>query len=308
MKILFVSSGNAIDGISPIIKNQGDSLVNLGVSVSFYTIKGKGFYGYFKNIWLLRNYLNVNKFDIIHAHYLLSAIVVTLTFHKRIVVSLMGSDVKSKGYYKFIIRFFNSFFWEQLIVKSNDMKKTVGIESALVIPNGVNMEVFKPLPKVDSLIKIGWDPNKKHILFAADPSRKVKNFDLAKKSFDLLDNRNIDLHFLVNIPNSEAVYYYNAADLVLLTSFWEGSPNVIKEAMSCNKPIVSTNIGDVEWIFGPTNGCYMSEFNPFNIKSAIEEAIIFAEKFNSTEGQKRLLELGLNSESIALQILDTYKT
>ena len=50
MRILFVSSGNSNEGISPIIKNQGESLRKEGVDVDYYTIKGKGIIGYLINI------------------------------------------------------------------------------------------------------------------------------------------------------------------------------------------------------------------------------------------------------------------
>lgn len=93
MKVLFVSSGNSEFGISPIIKNQGESLKQNGIDLYYFTIKGKGIKGYLKNIPILKKYLKNHNYDIIHAHYSLSAIVATLSGAKPLVVSLMGSDI-----------------------------------------------------------------------------------------------------------------------------------------------------------------------------------------------------------------------
>ena len=68
MKVLFVSSGNSNIGISPIVKKQGESLQNEGMSLSFFTIKGKGILGYLKNINKLKRRINEYQPDLIHAH------------------------------------------------------------------------------------------------------------------------------------------------------------------------------------------------------------------------------------------------
>ena len=102
-------------------------------------------------------------------------------------------------------------------------------------------------------------------------------------------------------------YYMNAADVLLLTSLWEGSPNVIKEAMACNCPIVSTDVGDVRWVFGETEGCYLTSFDPEDVADKIKLALVFAEEKNRTNGRKRIIEFGLDTETIANKIIDVYK-
>jgi len=98
----------------------------------------------------------------------------------------------------------------------------------------------------------------------------------------------------------------NASDLLLLTSFYEGSPNIIKEAMACCLPIVSTTVGDVRATIGNTEGCYISSFDPVDVKENIEKAIIYGKRtngrgnikfLNSKEISKRLFEIynGLNT-------------
>ena len=102
IKVLFVSSGNSVEGISPIIKNQGESLREK-IELTYFTIKGKGVKGYLKATLGLRKHLKQNKYNIVHAHYSLSAFTASLAGAKPLVVSLMGSDVKTKYIYKFII-------------------------------------------------------------------------------------------------------------------------------------------------------------------------------------------------------------
>lgn len=303
MNILFVSRDNISVGISPIVKNQGDSLIDNGVRLNYFAIKGKGLKGYLKAIYGLKKHLKQNEYDIIHAHYSLSAYVASLAGAKPLVVSLMGSDVKSNFFYRWFIIFFNFFFWSKTIVKSVDMKSSLLVKELEVVPNGVDFRKFKLISKIVSLEKTGWDVAKKHILFAANPYRYVKNYKLAKEAFALLSIDGLELHYLDDVVNKDMPYYYNAADVVLLTSLWEGSPNVIKEAMACNTPIVSTDVGDVKDIIGKTNGCYIARGNPIEISLKIQEAL----KFNGkTTGRENIRHL--DSRIIANRIINIYNS
>ncbi|MEW7277935.1 glycosyltransferase family 4 protein [Aquimarina sp. 2201CG1-2-11] len=301
MEILFISSGNTKSGISPIIKNQGQSLINLGHKVTFYTIKGKGLKGYFNNIFTLRRFLKNKNFDVIHAHYSLSAMVASLSGAQPLVASLMGSDVKASGLLKYMIRFFNRLFWKKVIVKSEDMKISAGLKESYIIPNGVDFEKFTPKDRNKSIEITQWDSSKKHILFAANPGRYEKNFVLAKQAFELLNDPSLELQVLIDIPNEKMVHYFNSADVILLTSLWEGSPNVIKEAMACNCKIVAVDVGDVKKVISNTQGCFVTSFNVKEIASTIKGALLLEYK---TKGRNHIQYL--NSSHIAQQIINIY--
>ena len=282
IKVLFVSSGNSADGISPITKNQGDSLMNL-VHLDYFTIDGKGVKGYIKATRNLRKVLSNDNYDIIHAHYSLSAYVASMAGAKPLIVSLMGSDVKSKHIYKLILKIFNFLFWNRIIVKSEDMKNSLKISNVAIIPNGVDFKKFRPLDRIKALKIVNWHSSKKHILFAANPKRPEKNYKLAKAAFDLLDTKTIELHHLEDIPNEKMPYYFNASDVIILTSLWEGSPNVIKEAMACNIPIVATDVGDINKVIGNTRGCYIVENSPKDVSERLLDALKFNRKTNGRE-------------------------
>jgi glycosyltransferase involved in cell wall biosynthesis len=115
-------------------------------------------------------------------------------------------------------------------------------------------------------------------LFVSNPSRPEQNFKLACEAVNLIKDIRINLITLSDVDNSLLVYYYNAADFLILTSYHEGSPNVIKEAMACNCPIVATDDGDIRWVIGDTEGCYITSFDPADVAEKIKMALEFSEK------------------------------
>lgn len=312
MRILFIASGNH-GNVSPVVKNQGDSLVALGHEVEYYLIVGKGIKGYLKHVIPLHNYLRNHHYDAVHAHYSLTAFVASLAGTRPLVVSLLGSDVKASNAFKWIIRTFDFLFgWQSIIVKSQDMLQSLGITKAQIMPNGVNTDRFQPMKKKECQMKLGWKSEAKHVLFPANPDRPEKDYALANAALDKLRDKlkingvSIEMHYFVNVPNEETPYHYNAADVVLMTSKWEGSPNAIKEALACNRPIVATDMGDVRERFGipSLDGCYVAKSRePKELAGLIELAL----SYDSTTGREKIFADGLTTELVAEKLLDIYK-
>lgn len=302
MKVLFVVSGNHGE-ISPIVKNQADALVSAGAEVDYFLICGKGVRGYARNVKPLRQYLRTHSYDAIHAHYSLSGFVASIAGDKPLIVSLMGSDVKASGWYKFIIKLFAKVFsWKAVIIKSYDMYRSLGMRHAVIVPNGVNMERFKSMKKEKCITMLGWNPTKKHILFPANVSRPEKDFALALSAIEQL--KDVDIHTFDNVPNAETPCWYNAADVVLMTSKWEGSPNAIKEAMACGCPIVSVAVGDVAERTEGVDGCYIVPTRePKDIADALKQALAVSQR---TKGREKIKADGLTNEQVARQIMELY--
>lgn len=330
MKILFISSGNArhVD-VSPFITAQGKSLINLGHHVDFYPLRGKGLFGYLKNVAPLREVIGKKGYDVLHAHYSLSGIIAYFAGKQakrytgqsrgatkpapgpKIVVSLLGSDINGKGYRRFMLRRL-SYMWDAIIVKSQEMKTKLGLENVDLIPNGVDLDAFIELNSASCRADLHLKQEKKYILFAADPQRQVKNFPLAQAAHAHLIADSPDFTpdkcelVTLGATRHELIpKYINACDVLLLTSLWEGSPNIIKEAMACNCPIVSTKVGDVEWLFGDLEGCYLAEADPTDVAQKLHEAL---EHQTKTAGRDRIFELGLDSGSVATRLVELYET
>ncbi len=303
MKVLFVSSGNTKFGISPIIKNQGLSISKQGVSVSYFNIKGKGLFGYLKNIFILGNYVRKEDINLIHAHYSLSAFVAAISSRKPVVASLMGSDVHKSVFMRKLIIFFTRYIWKITIVKSENMKEILGINSIVVIPNGVDLNVLKPIELSVAKKHTNFPENKKIVLFFANPERKEKNYTLAEKAIEILNDNGVSLQVVHGVDFHDVPFYLNASDVVLMTSISEGSPNVIKEAMACNTSIIATDVGDIKAIIGSTPGCYITSFDPVDVASKLKKALEFNGK---TQGRDNILHL--DSNIIADRIISIYES
>ena len=300
----FVAGGNH-GKISPVVKAQGDSLQQAGIDVSYFLIKGKGIRGYIRQIRPLHLYCKEHSFDLIHAHYSYSAYVASLAGVSPLVVSLMGSDVKASPAKAWLICIATVLFrWRNVIVKSKSMASDLRIRSRVhVVPNGVDMGLFSPMDKNLCRERQGWENGFKHILFPANPTRPEKDFQLARASIDLLDLP-CRVHVFDHVEHKETVFHYNASDVVLLTSKWEGSPNVIKEAMACGCPIVSVDVGDVRERIEGVNGCFVAQTrSPEELAALLKEAFAFE---GQTEGRDAIFAAGLSNDVIVSKLKDIY--
>lgn len=108
---------------------------------------------------------------------------------------------------------------------------------------GVNYEVFKPIEKKEAIRYLGLEDNKKYVLFSDVSNTSIKRRDIAENIVKCLGG-NYSLLIMCGVKPQEVPYYINASDFLLLTSDEEGSPNIIREALSLNKSVFSVEVGD----------------------------------------------------------------
>jgi glycosyltransferase involved in cell wall biosynthesis len=303
VKILFVSSGNRSQGKpSILIENQANSLKSYG-EIDIYLIDSPGFIGYFSNIFKLAKKINSVKPDVIHAHYSLCGYVAyfakILSFYKpKLVVSLMGSDVHRKSMSRYFLRFFIKINWKSTIVKTQQMKAAIELNEIHVIPNGVDL----------STVNHALEIEKDTLIFPADPIRESKNFDLAQAAFEEVKKHNPDvkMNIVYGVTHSDLLREIASSSVLIVTSLWEGSPNVVKEAMALNRPVVSTDVGDVSLLFGPTDGYFISSNQVDDFAQNILKALDFVNNNSETRGRERIISLKLDSESAAKKLMEVY--
>ena len=279
MKILFVTSEwptKSHPNYVPFLKKHILSLENRGVSTVVYKIKSKSMGIRITSIIRLRNYINSGDFNILHTHWGYNALY-TLGVNIPKVITFHGSDLNIPKFWN--IRTCTIYLISKLATIISDynifVTKALARESlsktgrASVIPMGINLRDFFPMDQIKCRKKINLPINKKLILFGGNSSQPVKRLELAQSTVELL-NDDYELITIDYISHELIPFYLNACDVLLMTSFNEGSPMMIKEAIACNLPIISTDVGDVkELVDGIKNCSIIPDESPRTIASMI---------------------------------------
>lgn len=318
LKVLFVSSGNSEQGISPIVRNQGESLRHAGLDVQYYPVQGKGLEGYLQAASSLKKHLRASPVDIVHAHYTLSGWTAVLSKPKQpIVLSLMGTDayggyigvnkIKRASWYLICLTYMIQPFIRAIICKSKHIESFVYLKKkSWVIPNGILLDRIIS-EKKGNKEELGIGPDKRHILFLGNPESRRKNYSLAKKAVALLYRDDVVLVAPYPLPHDQVIRYLHSIDALVVPSLMEGSPNVVKEAMACNCPVVTTDVGDIRWLFGDEPGHFLCGFDPEDVANKLNLALEFAENDGRTNGRQRIIDLGLDSGTVAKRIVGVYE-
>lgn len=307
MKVIFVASGNkSVGRVSAFVQSQFDSLTKKGLDMIMFPVVGHGLPAHVRAAMELRRLVRKEQPDIVHAHYSICGYVAelsTLFLKPKVVVSILGSFPQKKLKLR-IVRYFIKHIWDCTIVKSQRTAAQLGL-TLPVIPNGVNLGQFHLMDYLKARELCQFEGSKKYIIWCSHPSRSEKRFSLAQEAVALLHDNNVILYPVFGQPHDEVVRYMCAADALLLTSVSEGSPNVIKEAMACNCPIVSTDVGDVRWVTENVEGTYIADHDdPDSICNCLRKALAFKGR---THGRDEIVRKGLSTERIADRIIELYR-
>lgn len=301
-------------GFGSFVEAQMESLRPFGVDFDVLFVNGReSRWNYWRGIRQLHQQLKLGRYDLIHAHFGLSGWVARFQTRLPLVVSFMGDDVlgqprqdggiTSTGRFYQISSFVLARLADAVIVKSREMRRRLRLASARVIPNGVNLDLFRPMEQQEARRLLGIDPGKKLVLFPYDPAEPRKRYDVIEAAVASARGQVPALEILQarGVPQARMPLYLNAADVFVLASLWEGSPNALKEAMAVNLPVISVDAGDAGELIGPTQDCYLVPRDPEVIAAKIVEVCRSGRR---TEGRQWILYLSM--ESVARRIIEVY--
>jgi len=251
--------------------------------------------------------------DIVHCMYggVLADETTRAAGSKPVVVSYCGSDLFGDGVGSWLRHAVGAYRVSAsaraarraaaIIVKSAGLAaalpRDVDTAKVFVLPNGVDLNRFRPLDRQQCRSHLGWNDDRFHVLFTNGNGDPRKRLELARSAVDRLQRRGIraELNIIPRVSHSEVPVWMNAADAVILTSIHEGSPNAIKEALACNRPVVSVDVGDVRQRIEGVAGCYLVAADP--------EAL--ADALNSVYAGPRSVMARANMESLSLEATTT---
>ena len=303
-------------GYGSFVQAQMESLRPLGVDFGVLFVNGRASrWNYLRAVGELRRRLRGTHYDLIHAHFGLSGWVARCQFHVPVVVSFMGDDVLGRPTRRGSITLYGRFLQASsyilarlvsaVIVKSREMKSRLRLSSAQVIPNGVDLELFRPTDQPEARRALGLDLHKKFVLFPYDPAEARKRFDLIEAAVAKAREQVPGLEILQvqGSARERMPLYLNAADVLVLASMFEGSPNAVKEAMAVNLPVITVDVGDAADLIGPTEGCYLVPREVDAISARIVEVCRRGARTRGREGIARLA-----MRRVAEQVVEVYRS
>ena len=309
MRVLIVCSRRGYsphtDYMAPFVYEQMGAIQALGIKCKAILLDN-GFKGYLKAVSQIRKAVKDFSPDVVHAHYGLCGLVANLQRKIPVVTTYHGTDLHDKQLR--IASQLSMILSKRNIVVSEVLTKDLhGAKGISIIPCGVNADLLTPVDKEKAALGLGWDPGRKRILFSKEFKNKAKNYPLAKTAVDEYNCRyangnEAQLLEFIGYTREQVHLLYNAVDCVLMTSDHEGSPQFIKEAMACNCPIVSVDVGDVKQVISDTDGCYLAERNPSDIAGKLDLAI----RHGKTDGRNKVLK-EYDSSVIARRVADIYE-
>lgn len=296
------------------VARQIESLRALGAHVEVLEVRGVQKLKYLQSLpplWSL-----ARSVDLIHAHFGYCGWLARGHVRLPVVVSFMGDDLLGttdstghvSAFSKLVVQIDR---WmartvDAVIVKSAEMARVVAPVKAHVIPNGVDLSVFRPMDPRAARSSLGLTDDTRYVLFPGRPDDANKGFALAQAVIGETASRMdepLTLLPLQGVAHDAVPLYMNACDAMVLTSFSEGSPNVVKEAMACNLPLVSVPVGDVPTLLADVDGCAVS---PRDVHCLAAALMTVLERGQRSDARMALERKGLDLGSVARRIVSVY--
>jgi len=299
---------------------QIDSLRSLGVEVDTYTfVNRRSIGGLLSGGLEMRRKAKELKSDLIHVHYgAAQALVAVLFCSPPVVLKFGGSDLLGNydangrktwsGRLSVLLSRLAAFRAARNIAVSEELRKALKFPSSQrkceVIPNGIDLNLFKPFSKKEARNALNWQHDDPVILFMNRKGAWVKNPSLAFAAYEKAKKRLPALRIqIVETESPERMpLFMNAADLLLITSRHEGSNNTVKEALACNLPVVATPAGDIPKRLAGVQPSAVVAPDPTIIADSIEEILQQGIRSN---GREYVTQLSL--ENVAKRMLKVYR-
>ncbi len=188
----------------------------------------------------LRKRYKGEHLDVVHAHFGLTAWPALALKTKVHALTMHGTDIhhpRTRQATRAVLPLMN------LVAAASaplvaDIPGARARKRAMVLPCGVDMERFRPIPRAQARAELGLHPGTPQLLFPADPARASKRFDRAQALAGTTS-----LLTLGGIAPEQVPLWINAANAVIVPSEREGFGLAVLEALACDVPVLATPAG-----------------------------------------------------------------
>ncbi len=320
MKILLVTNmfpTDARPNYGVFVKEQMEAVTRDFPDVDYDLFNIDNIHGnsvYLKSIFKINKLISSGRYDLVHVHYGLSGLFLLFPMLRRkkipVVMTLHGGDIQPEQGKSVQVRLTRrALRHTSVAISLNDRMTALAAEYCPIvvkIPCSVNTMVFTPptyrIPPA----------HKKEltIVFPSDRARVVKNYPLFEavvENYTRCYGTPIHTVELKNMTRTQIADTLRNADLMLMTSISEGSPQVVKEAMACNLPVVSTNVGDVETLLSGVESSTWSATPDVDELTDCVRRVVMGQ-VEGRSGRRSLIALHLDHNSVAIQVHNVYKS
>lgn len=323
------------------VQSQVESLRAQGVECTVFYVNGRGsllryISAYFRLLW----HLLTHRYELLHAHHALSGILLWMTCAPLFTPSILSYQNEVKREWGWGTFYLLAPFFRRIIFKSAPSSAPVApapvvpasassassapqalspsafpifgecfCKKVCVIPNGCDSSMFVPIPQSEAKQCLGLEEEKQYILFIdsnlrARHQKREDRFDAVLSHLKTKYPR-VEPLKLRSVAPEKMPLYFNAAEMYLLCSDYEGSPNAVKECLMCNRPVVATPVGDLPYLSQHCPACVVADFSEEGLGAAAEK--ILTEGYDEGSSREILSSLGYGLESTAQKLLELYQ-
>jgi glycosyltransferase involved in cell wall biosynthesis len=241
------------------------------------------------------------RFDIVHAHFGLTLWPALTARASRRLVTLHGTDLAHPRSRPITLAGLR--LQDLVATVSEPLQRELpawAVPSAktAVLPAGIDLSRFTPLPRADARAQLGLDPDRPYLLFPADPARPEKRFDRARQLAD-----RTRLLTLGDVEPDHVRLYINAANAVLVPSEREGFGLATLEALACDVPVLATPVGIAPEALAGVRGALCAPFDRATWTAALE--LHLRAEDPRIEGRERATRY--STDAMAARVIDAWR-
>lgn len=264
------------------VREQVEALRKLGIDLDVQFVNGSvSKANYVRGLFEFWGRIRRQRYDIIHAHYVYSGWIARMQLGIPILVTSHGSD--TLGFEGKLLRMLYPLVGGVTITSKQNQAR-VGLPDSHLLPCGVDTDLFFPTDTREAKMKLGWDPDRK-VMITLGRDAPLKRLDIIRAAHEIVRSQmpNVDLVLATKVAHQDVPGLLNASDVFAFASETEGSPVAVKEALACNLPIVSVDVGDVIELIGDTESCFICERTPESVAEYVLQVLKAGRRSNGWE-------------------------